>query len=225
MWLLASVAAFATSVLVHAVAMRIIERAGAVAAFVAIGGGVGAALIGYCAGRYGLTAATLAATLTYAFACELYIFLFALVGNSVSFGLLTMLARQPLKAADIAGFYRAEAMIGRRNQSILDVYTLILGAFLLVSPWLFSFAYAPARIDAWVAGLIVVALAAAALIAFDDRKEWALLGAGVWLLVSPWLFGFPHAAGMKVHIGVGLFIAYLASLELWLVHYDPHHSE
>jgi hypothetical protein len=118
MWLLASVAAFATSVLVHSVAMRFIERAGAVAAFVAIGGGVGAALIGYCAGRYGLTAVTLAATLTYAFACELYIFLFTLVGNSVSFGLLTRLVRQPLKAADIAGFYRAEAMIGRRFEQL-----------------------------------------------------------------------------------------------------------
>jgi hypothetical protein len=118
MWLLASLAAFATSVLVHTVAMRFFERAGAVAAFVAIGGAVGAALIGYCAGRYGLTAATLAATLTYAFVCELYIFLFTLVGNSVSFGLLTRLARQPLKAADIAGFYRAEAMIGRRFEQL-----------------------------------------------------------------------------------------------------------
>jgi hypothetical protein len=118
MWLLSSAAAFATSVLVHSAAMRFIERAGAVAAFVAIGGAVGVVLIGYCAGRDGLTPATLAATLTYAFACELYIFLFTLVGNSVSFGLLTRLARQSLKAADIAGFYRAEAMIARRFEQL-----------------------------------------------------------------------------------------------------------
>ena len=67
---------------------------------------------------YGLTPATLAATLTYAFACELYIFLFTLVGNSVSFGLLTKLARHPLKPADIAGFYRTEAMIARRFEQL-----------------------------------------------------------------------------------------------------------
>jgi hypothetical protein len=118
MWLIVSAMAFVTSVLVHAVAVRLIDRAGGVAAFVAIGAVMGVALIGYCAGRYGFTAATLAATLTYAFVCEFYIFLFTLVGNSVSFGLLTRLARQPLKAAEIADYYRAEAMIGRRFEQL-----------------------------------------------------------------------------------------------------------
>jgi hypothetical protein len=127
MWLIVSAMAFVTSVLVHAVAVRLFDRAGGVAAFVAIGVVVGAALIGYCAGRYGLTAATLAATLTYAFVCELYIFLFTLVGNSVSFGLLTRLARQPLKAAEIAGYYRAEAMIGRRFEQLERVGLIAAG--------------------------------------------------------------------------------------------------
>jgi len=65
-----------------------------------------------------LTPPTLAATLTYAFACELYIFLFTLVGNSVSFGLLTKLASHPLKPDEIAGFYRADAMIARRFEQL-----------------------------------------------------------------------------------------------------------
>ena len=118
MWLIPSLAAFATSVLVHAVAVRLAGRVGAVAVFVAIGAVAGIALIGYCARSYGLTPAFLAATLTYAFLCELYIFLFTLVGNSVSFGLLTKLARQPLKPADIAGFYRTQAMIARRFEQL-----------------------------------------------------------------------------------------------------------
>ena len=118
MWPIVSVAAFATSVLVHAVTMRLVEQARAVAAFVAICGAMGAALVGYCARSYGLTPATLAAILTYAFVCEFYIFLFTLVGNSVSFGLLAKLARQPLKPADIAGFYRAEGMIDRRFEQL-----------------------------------------------------------------------------------------------------------
>jgi hypothetical protein len=118
MWMILSVAAFITSVLIHAVAMRIVERAGAVAAFVTIGGTVGMLLIVYCVTSYGLTPAALATTLAYAFACELYIFLFTLVGNSVSFGLLTRLARHPLKPADIAGLYRMEAMIARRFEQL-----------------------------------------------------------------------------------------------------------
>ena len=93
MWLMLSVAAFVTSILVHAVAVRLVPRAGAVPAFVAVGGAIGVALIGYCALSYGSAPPTLAATLVYAFACELYIFLFTLVGNSVSFGLLTKLAK------------------------------------------------------------------------------------------------------------------------------------
>jgi hypothetical protein len=118
MWLMLSAAAFVTSVLVHAAAVRLVPRPGAVPAFVAVGGVMGAALIGYCARSYGLTPPTLAATLTYAFACELYIFLFTLVGNSVSFGLLTKLASHPLRPDEIAGFYRAEAMIARRFEQL-----------------------------------------------------------------------------------------------------------
>ena len=114
MWLMLSVAAFVTSILVHAVAVRLVPRAGAVPAFVAVGGAIGVALICYCALSYSSAPPTLAATLVSAFACELYIFLFTLVGNSVSFGLLTKLASHPLRPDEIAAFYRAEAMITRR---------------------------------------------------------------------------------------------------------------
>ena len=62
-------------------------------------------------------------------------------------------------------------------------------------------------------------LSLAALIAFADWEEWAALAMGLWLLASPWVLGFPHAAAMKIHIGVGLVVAYLAGLELWLIHY------
>ena len=118
MWLMLSVAAFVTSILVHAVAVRLVPRAGAVPAFVAVGGAIGVALIGYCALSYGSAPPTLAATLVYAFACELYIFLFTLVGNSVSFGLLTKLASHPLRPDEIAAFYRAEAMITRSFEQL-----------------------------------------------------------------------------------------------------------
>lgn len=118
MWLMLSVAAFVTSILVHAAAVRLLPRAGAVPAFVAVGGVIGVALISYCALSYGLAPPTLAATLVYAFACELYIFLFTLVGNSVSFGLLTKLASHPLRPDQIAAFYRAEAMITRRFEQL-----------------------------------------------------------------------------------------------------------
>jgi hypothetical protein len=38
-------------------------------------------------------------------------------------------------------------MLKLRRETPLDIYTLALGGFLFLSPWLFHLAYAPARID------------------------------------------------------------------------------
>ena len=109
-------------------------------------------------------------------------------------------------------------MLTLRQESALDFYKLVLGAFLFVSPWLFAFAYGPARADAWLSGLLLMVVSAAALIAFVDWEEWLALALGAWLIASPWVLGLPHTA-TKIHVGAGLVCAYLAGLELWLVHY------
>ena len=110
-------------------------------------------------------------------------------------------------------------MLGRQREAALDVYKLALGAFVFVSPWLFALRYEAARLDSMIAGGLVVLLAVIALAAYADWEEWAALGLGMWLIASPAILGFPTAAGMKIHIGAGLLLAYLALLELWLVHY------
>jgi hypothetical protein len=112
------------------------------------------------------------------------------------------------------------AMDGRRKEYPLDVYKLGLGVFIFLSPWLFALTYGPARVESVIIGGALALVSLAALVAFADWEEWTALTMGVWLVVSPWLLGFPNAAGMKVHIGAGLLVAYLAGLELWLVHYD-----
>jgi hypothetical protein len=111
-------------------------------------------------------------------------------------------------------------MYTRRNLSVLDIYKLVLGSFLFLAPWLFAFAYAPARVDAAVSGLLVAGLSVLALVALTDWEEWAALALGLWVLFSPWVLRFPHAAGMKIHVFIGLLVIYLAGLELLLIHYD-----
>ncbi|HZT48763.1 MAG TPA: SPW repeat protein [Hyphomicrobiaceae bacterium] len=111
-------------------------------------------------------------------------------------------------------------MTGRNREYPLDLYKLGLGLFVFLSPWLFSLSYSPARIDSAISGAVVMALSSAALIAFSDWEEWATLAVGAWLVAAPWILAFPHAAAMKIHIGVGLVVTYLAGLELWLAHYD-----
>ncbi len=108
-----------------------------------------------------------------------------------------------------------------RRETILDVYNLALGAFLFVAPWLFSFAYASAKADDWVSSAILVVTSLAALVAFSEWEEWLGLLVGVWVLASPWLLGFQHARAAAVNVAVGLLIAYMSAIELWLLHYDP----
>jgi SPW repeat len=109
----------------------------------------------------------------------------------------------------------------RRRETILDIYTLVLGAVLFVSPWLFSYAHEAARADDWTSSLLVIASSAATLIAFAEWEEWANLIVGLWVLASPWLLGFAHGKAMPVNVALGLLIAFMSALELWLIHYDP----
>jgi hypothetical protein len=111
-------------------------------------------------------------------------------------------------------------MIRWRRQSPLDVYKLVFGAILFFSPWLFAFRYEPARVDTWTAGALLIGCSIGALVAYNDRKELLMIIIGAWVLMSPWILGYPHAAAMKMHIGIGLLVAYFAAFELWLVHYE-----
>jgi SPW repeat len=106
-----------------------------------------------------------------------------------------------------------------RTEFILDVYSLMLGAFLLVSPWLLASTKTIMGHDAWICGVLVVSLSTTALIAFVEWEEWCVLALGLWLAVSPWLLGFQNPTAMKVNVGIGLLLGYLAAMQLWLIHY------
>jgi hypothetical protein len=55
------------------------------------------------------------------------------------------------------------------------------------------------------------------MITFADWEEWVVLALGLWLIASPWALHFPASAAMKIHIGAGLLLVYVAGLELWLI--------
>jgi hypothetical protein len=107
----------------------------------------------------------------------------------------------------------------RRPEAVLDLYNLGLGALLFVSPWLFAFAHGTAGTDAWVGGAAIAALSLAALMVYAEWEEWITLGAGLWMILSPFVLGFTHTTAMHVIIGIGVVVTFLAALDLWLVHY------
>ena len=105
-----------------------------------------------------------------------------------------------------------------RRESALDLYNLVLAAILLISPWLFTLTNKTARIDLWASSAAVMLISLAAIAAFAKWEEWANLLLGIWLIASPWILGFAHTRAMHFSIGVGLAIAFLAALELFLLY-------
>ena len=62
---------------------------------------------------------------------------------------------------------------------------------------------------------------AAALAAFAQWEEWLNLLLGLWVLVSPWVLGFQGTTAATVHILVGILVAALAAIEMWLMQQTP----
>lgn len=107
------------------------------------------------------------------------------------------------------------------NAKLCDVANLILGAFLFLSPWIFGFGGTAAG-NANIAGVVIGALAISALAAFAVWEEWLNLIVGLWTLVSPWLLGFhAEAKAMTVCVIVGIVVAVLAAVELWIMSQSP----
>lgn len=108
------------------------------------------------------------------------------------------------------------------NAKLCDVANLLLGAFLVISPWIFGFSIGTASTNAMICGLIIVVLSFAALALFATWEEWLNLIIGLWLIVSPWVLGFTGiSAALNVHVVVGFLVALLAAIEIWYVYQHP----
>lgn len=105
-----------------------------------------------------------------------------------------------------------------RSASILDVYAMFGGGFLVLVPWLFGFIRAEGRIDAEMAGVILITLSAAGFLAFADWAEWLKVAVGIWLITAPWLLGFLHTSAMHVSIAIGVVVTFLTVLDIWVEH-------
>lgn len=105
-----------------------------------------------------------------------------------------------------------------------DQVILLLGVWLLVSPAAFGYAAgSPAAINAFIAGVIMVALAT-----FDLYKTyvWAVLlnlVVGIWVAVSPWLVHVVRdrwMTGSLLLVGVAAIV-----LGMWELRTDPELHE
>jgi hypothetical protein len=107
------------------------------------------------------------------------------------------------------------------NAKLCDVGNLILGAFLFFTPWIFHYAAGLESQNAMLSGIIIAVLSIAALAAFTIWEEWLNLIVGLWLIVSPWVLKFQGTRGMRVDVAVGIVVAVLAAVELWVSAQTP----
>jgi SPW repeat len=93
-----------------------------------------------------------------------------------------------------------------------DAANLVLGIWLVVSPWVLS--YAADATPAWnarVVGVVVAVAALAALIAFHEWEEWINTALAAWLIVSPFLLSFSSVqAALWNQLVLGVLIGLLA---------------
>lgn len=110
------------------------------------------------------------------------------------------------------------------NAKLCDVANLVLGAILFFSPWIFGFEAGAQSQNAFISGVVIVVLAIAALAAFAVWEEWLNLIVGLWVVVSPWMLGFQGSTAMTVHVVIGILVAILAAIELWMTYQQPPHQ-
>ena len=102
-----------------------------------------------------------------------------------------------------------------------DWVNLVLGAWLLISPFLGVGATNEAAIwNAYIAGVLIMVFAWAALARPQRWEEWLNLAVGAWLIVSPFVLGYAYLGGATWnHIIVGLLVGADA---LWAMRSPVH---
>ncbi|MCA0272197.1 MAG: SPW repeat protein [Proteobacteria bacterium] len=109
-----------------------------------------------------------------------------------------------------------------------DVVCLILGLWLIVSPWALGFTgIESAMWNAVILGIVIVVMTLMELVEFHDWEEWTDMVIGGWLAISPWVLGFTgEAGGSSLAAGnfliVGLVVLALAAWSLIGHHGDAH---
>jgi hypothetical protein len=107
-----------------------------------------------------------------------------------------------------------------KKDMIADVVNLVIGLALFASPWAFGFAAgSPTNWNAWLSGILIAALAVAALAIFAEWQEWMALAAGAWVALSPWVLHFSATGTVaSLHLIAGILAAAVAALRLWYLH-------
>lgn len=93
------------------------------------------------------------------------------------------------------------------DESWQDGLSLILGLWLIVSPWVLGFTgIGAATWNAVIFGIVIALMALAVLIRFRDWEEWTDMVIGAWIAISPWVLGFATGTEGGSPVATGNFL-------------------
>jgi hypothetical protein len=61
----------------------------------------------------------------------------------------------------------------RPREAVLDLYSILLAAFLFIAPWVFAYSNRTIKLDMWVTGAAIAVIATLAIVAYANWQEWA----------------------------------------------------
>jgi hypothetical protein len=120
MWLVYAVLCFALSVALHAVASRIRLDMNRVVSYALVASVAGLVLVWALIGHYGADVRAWAALFMYALAVELYVFLFTMVGSSITARILITLRTRDLTLEELNSVFSTTGMVEGRMVNLLD---------------------------------------------------------------------------------------------------------
>jgi hypothetical protein len=104
-----------------------------------------------------------------------------------------------------------------------DWFGMLLGVLIVVSPW-FPFSSHDVMdaerstmiLNTFVVGMLVFGLAQLEYVALQRWEEVAEIALGVWLIASPYIFGYSGDGLLRFwHSSLGGLVVLLATLQLW----------
>jgi len=118
MWLVLLVLCFALSLGLHAIATRLRPRTNRVVSYAVVALVAGLLLAWAVVARHGFGVQTWAALFVYALGAELYVFLFTMIGSSITARLLILLRRRAMTPVEIDAAFPTSGMVDDRMRNL-----------------------------------------------------------------------------------------------------------
>ena len=111
----------------------------------------------------------------------------------------------------------------RKHRTWEDWLGMLLGVLIVVSPW-FPFSNhevidgerGTMILNKFVVGMLVFGLGQLEYVALQRWEEVGEIALGLWLIASPFIFGYSGDEALRAwHIALGAIVALLGALQLW----------